>query len=529
MADPMTSLLGRKPFRGTGRTEDYFPAPPDLDFLQRPTFISPGAGYNPKLDPEALVSAGFSPRNAMVLQGLRQSLHEQAESEREYMDTQRAMGRLSQINPNGKNFSQELLSIFRENPRAQRNPEVLQQADFISRFASPQTSWSVEDIEDPDIYAQAIKENWGGLTPQEARRRANAALTQRSIRGELASLGMTKQDLDKITSWSQEDYLREKGRLVREAKSATAKPWYERIGKTAAEDVRTFAQEAKALQDFEDEFAAVLADNPTLTKDAYVKQFKGDPDFTTYRQRRLAQKVPTLVEEYGLSGEEALQVLGLGGMFREAQAASAPVDPFADRTTTGVAAPQPSQAASTAPVITPPAVPPAKAVSQADLKQDDRASSTPVTFETLSQSVTQKAEAARKAREDEFLAQKKAKEAESSADNALWEGAKTKLLQGLSPELAQNLFQGLAPEIAKITIPGTFQEQSKEIFQRAGIDPTKPAFTFTQANGIPGREVSWEEALIALAKDDRLKQIQNPSAKTVERKSFSSLWGGKGS
>ncbi len=514
MADPLTSTFGRRAFRGTGRTDDYFPPPPDLDFLERPTFMAPGAGYNPKLDPQALVSAGFSPRNAMVLQGLRQQLHEQSAMEREYADTEKAMQGLATIDPSGKNFSKDLLAIFRNSPGAMRNPDVLKQADFISKFAGP-AQWSVEDIEDPDIYQQAVKENWGNLSPQEAKRRANASLTQRSMRGELASLGMERTDLDKMKSWTQEDFLREKGRLMREAKASTTKPWYERIGKTAADDVRTAAKEAKALQDFEDEYAKVLVDNPTLTKDAYVKQFKGDPNYSSYKTRRLAESIPSLVQEYSLTPQEAAQVLGLGGMIPQGAAAQ---DPFADRTTVGAglpegppAAPQSPAVAAQAPMSAPEVIP--QSVSPADLKREDLAPA-PVTFESMQQKLEAKAAGEKRKREEEFLSRQKISEGRGPGSEK-WEEAKIQLLAGLD----ENTLLTLAP---------TFGPAQYEALKRMGKDLGDVAFTDTD-----GKKVTWSQALLALSQDPRIAQLQaarrgeTPSAQSVT-KDFSSLWGGKG-
>lgn len=510
MADPMTALFGKRPFRGTGRADDYFPEAPDLDFLQRPTFMSSGSGYNPSLDPDALVSAGFSPRNAMLLQGIRQQFHDQAEAQREYTDSQQAMAGLSKIDPASKNFSTELLNIFRSNPRAQRNPEILQQADFISRFAAQQKpSWSVEDIEDPDIYTMAVEQGWDRLSPQEARRRATTALTQRTMRGELAALGMTKEDLDKMDRWTQEDFLREKGRLLRESKGTTAKPWYDRIGKAAAEDVRTFAKGVKELQDFEDEFTKLQQDDPKLTRDDYVKRFKGDADFNAYRQRRLSEAIPSLVQEYSLTPQEAAQVLGLGGMIPEQAETKAAPDPFADRTTIGSGVVPPVAAPTTV-------APPVPAVSQADLKRVEAPA--PVTFESLSQSVASQGDVEKRQREQEFLAEQKAKEATSKADNALWEEAKMKLLQGLTPQMAQ------------ILSPSPTEAQLTEIFSRAGIDPSKPAFTYPAQDGIPGREVGWYEVITqGLAQDPRIKKLQGGGGTAPAAKDFSSLWGGRGS
>lgn len=517
MADPLTSTFGRRAFRGTGRTDDYFPPPPDLDFLQRPTFMAPGASYNSKLDPQSLISAGFSPRNAMVLQGLRQQLHEQSAMEREYADTEKAMQGLSTIDPSGKNFSKDLLAIFRNSPGAMRNPEVLKQADFISKFAG-QPQWSVEDIEDPDIYQQAVKENWGTLSPQEAKRRANSALTQRSMRGELASLGMERADLDKLKSWTQEDFLREKGRLMRESKALSTKPWYERIGKTAAEDVRTAARETKALQDFEDEYAKVLVDNPTLTKDAYVKQFKGDPDFNSYKQRRLAESIPSLVQEYSLTPQEAAQVLGLGGMIP--QQAAAP-DPFADRTTMGAGAPgaapaAPQRAAGASlpvpsPTVTPvtstlapqdqltyqspegprqvPLAPPGTG-AQADLKREQ-----PVTFESLARDVAERGRtSARRTTEDQTL---KSAGEQKRFDTSIegWEKAKADLLQGVAT----------VPEFLDID-SGTPEHHIKFLLDKMGKDWKQTAFTDGQ-----GSSHTWDEVARALIQDPRVMRLKDPT------------------
>jgi hypothetical protein len=513
MADPMTELFGRRAFRGTGRTADYFPEAPDLAFLDRPVFNS-AAGYNPNLDPESLVAAGFSPRNAMLLQGVRQDFHDRAEMESDFMDTQRAMDGLSRLNPSGKGFSKELLSIFQNNPRAMRNPEVLQRADFISRFATPQASWSVEDIEDPDIYDQAVKENWGALTPQEARRRANTAMGQRTMRGELAALGMTRAELDKIPSWSQEDFLREKGRLMRAAKASPR----EALGSS---ELNKFNE---AMTAYNDAAAGVdVAATPEAKIEVFKQRTGREPvsaqdwqdaymmvkDSTMASPRQSLQQLVELYQGRDIP-EVVLRTLGITP--QAVQAASpqtAPAWPEQAPTSIGTGLPgsAPAPATSATPPQAPAPVPPVVSpqVSPADLKRLDA----PQTFESLAAQVAQRGESAKKSREDEYLSRQKVRDQEG----AQWEDAKMKLLQGITPDM-----------IAGFSASPT-QETFDAILRGAGVDNSKPAFT--KPNGSP---VSWYEVLtLGLAQDPRIKQLQNPEQPQRTTKSFSSLWGGKGS
>jgi len=510
----MTSLFGKRALRGTGRTADYFPQAPDLDFLDRPAFIPSGGGYNAKLDPQNLVSAGFSPRNAMVLQDIRRQMHEDAQMEREQMDSQRAMDSLSRLDPSSKGFSKELLNIFRGSPGAIHNPDVRQTADFLSRFANQKPEWTVENIEDPDIYEQAVREKWDTLTPSEARRRANAAITQRGIRGELAALGMSQQDLDKNPTWSQEAFLREKGRLLRESKAAPR----EALGSS---ELGKFNE---ALTSYNDALAGVDAAATEDAKRAAFKTATGkDPvtekdwqdAYNLVKQSTVGAPKQALQQMVDLYQGRAIppvvmQALGIPttpSVNDVKPATTAPVTWPTDAPTTF----GPGQAPVAAPATTAvaPVTTPLATVSPADLKRVDAA---PVSFESLSEQVANLGATQRKAREDEFLARQKTKEKETAADSQLWEGAKTKLLQGISPELVQTL--SASPTEAQMV----------EIFQRAGIDPNTPAFTFPAVNGIPGREVSWNEALIELAKDPRISKIQSGSAAAPSRKSFAHLF-----
>jgi hypothetical protein len=95
------------------------------------------------------------------------------------------------------------------------------------------------------------------------------------------------------------------------AKASITKPWTDRLSDKEAAAVREAAGAARTLQDFEDEFAGVQKDNPSLTRDAYVKQFKGDASFADYKARRLMEAAGGLMQDFGLQPKEAAQILGL--------------------------------------------------------------------------------------------------------------------------------------------------------------------------------------------------------------------------
>lgn len=172
---------------------------------------------------------------------------------------------------------------------------------------------------------------------------------------------------------------------------------------------------------------------------------------------------------------------------------TAPAASFA-ATTAQAARPAPTRAQATS------------IASHADLKRITPES--PVTFESLSRQMAQEGEKTRNARETDFLAE----QAENKAISGQWEQAKTKLLQGLTPEMA------------RILTPSPTEAQFTEIFQRAGIDPSQPAFQMNLRSGIPGRVVSWNEALVALANDPRIAQLQGRSATPARKGSLSRLW-----
>jgi hypothetical protein len=510
MADPLTEIFGRRPFRGTGVVDDYFPEAPDLSYLGRPSFIPRGAGYNPNLDPQGLAAAGLSPRNIMRLQGIRQDLHAQAEQQRMAQDEGSALDALSKIDPANRNFSTQLLDIFRKNPRAQQSPNVMGQVELLSRFAPKTPQWSVEDIEDPDIYDLAVQENWSKLSPAEARRKASRAMMQRQMRGELAGLGLPQKELER--DWTQEDYLREKGRLMRESKATSVKPWMERLSDKEAAAVREAATAAKALDDFETEFASVQKDNPGITRDAYVKQFKGDPSFEAYKARRLMDSASSLMQDFGLQPREAASILGLS----LPQGGTVPsTSPWEDRTTTGNTEQVPTAPTAIIPPATPtvPAMPASMAaarVSPADLKRvvsapqalppqlapADLKRIDPPTFQSLAQQTqasreAEKSEQARK-REEEYL-QRQLQQQELERQNT----------EGMEKS-KQELLNRFIPAIQEIR-SDTPESHKKFILSEMGLDWNAPAY---QA-GNSGQ--TWGAVFNSLLSDPRFAEIRNPT------------------
>lgn len=101
------------------------------------------------------------------------------------------------------------------------------------------------------------------------------------------------------------------------ASAKPERPWQQRLSESEREKVRQTIELAKNFEDFQTEFDAVLKKNPGITKDEYVKKFKGDADYDSYVRRRLAQEkadsiIPRLVDDYGLTEAEAATVLGVG-------------------------------------------------------------------------------------------------------------------------------------------------------------------------------------------------------------------------
>ena len=432
--------------------------------------------------------------------------------------------------------------------------------------------------DDPDSQTDYLIARREGADPRTALGRAMQASELRKNRLWFAEKG---GDLEAFDSGQ---FMRE-GRFDRAAaqayvnklppkkKAEDAKPWQERLSYKEGEAIREAARAAKAgtFQDFETEFTeqTTKKDAPFKgTRDEYVKQFKGDPNFDAYRQRRLMETGQNLMDEYGLSQEEAAQVLGIRGkagdraemapsLERQAESRLNAVkgllqqgvtDPRQvlnylnfkqDGTKVGDFTPDevqsliqqanPGNLDSSRPVRGPEAMfagvkptslaqvegAPATAapISPADLKKIEPGQPEPVTFESLAAQVAAKPEAEKRKREEEFLSRQKAKEATQAVDNQLWEGAKSKLLQGLTPEMTA------------VLSPSPNEAQFTEIFQRAGIDPSKPAFTYPAQNGIPGREVSWYEVLTqGLAQDPRIKKIQEGQQAAPARKSFAHLF-----
>jgi hypothetical protein len=492
MADPLTEIFGRRPFRGTGVVDDYFPEAPDLSYLGRPSFIPRGAGYNPNLDPQGLAAAGFSPRNIMRLQGIRQDLHAQAEQQRMAQDEGSALDALSKIDPANRNFSTQLLDIFRKNHRAQQSPNVMGQVELLSRFAPKTPQWSVEDIDDPDIYDLAVQENWSKLSPAEARRKASRAMMQRQMRGELAGLGLPQKELER--DWTQEDYLREKGRLMRESKATSVKPWMERLSDKEAAAVRAEVQSSMAPEDFTAEFAAIQKDNPNLTEEEYVKKYKGVNSLDEYRLRRAMESgaPQKIMREYGLTQDEVADLFGVRG--RMAQPAS--VNPWEDRTTLANPNQEIPASVSVSETVTPSAV--SESVAVTDDPNDP--------FNKVRKEIRAEDAAAKTGRASDFDGRQLARDAESQQ----WESAKGKLLGGIDKDIIKTLS------------PSPTEETFTKIFKNSGIDPSKPAFSKPD-----GTKVSWYEALVALANDPRTQELQRPFTSKASSQSGTSPSGAK--
>jgi hypothetical protein len=509
---------------------DYFrmleiPSPEEertRSIISRPAPASGYQGYYQGIASRRAPSSGFaSPQRRLSVREW-----EQAQGRAAYeQEARRAVQQLSSIEPDDPELpykQEETLLRSRFGRDLVKDPRVV---SVLKNRTAENLRIQKQFQDDPESQTDYIIARREGLDPRTALGRAMQASEQRKNR-----LWFTEKGGD-LETFDSGQFMRN-GRFDRAAaqsyinqipkKKDQDKPWQERLSFKEGEAIREAARGAKSgtFQDFEEEFTAVQADNPKITRDEYVKQFKGDADFNAYQERRLMETGQDLMDEYGLSQQEAAQVLGIRPQMVQ-ESVSAP-SPVRDLSAGNIDSSRPVRGPeamfegvkATGPGIGAPASPSPAApapVSPADLKRDDlynAAKTEPVTFESLSQQMAKSGESERKAREEEFLARQKEKE----KDSGDWEAAKMKLLQGLTPEMIRGLTPSPSPA------------QFAEIMQRAGLDPEKPAFTYTQASGIPGRDVSWYEVLtMGLAQDPRLKQLQT-AAPPQRTKSLSHLW-----
>jgi hypothetical protein len=441
---------------------------------------------------------------------------EQAQGRAAYeQEARRAVQQLSSIEPDDPELpykQEETLLRSRFGRDLVKDPRVV---SVLKNRTAENLRIQKQFQDDPESQTDYIIARREGLDPRTALGRAMQASEQRKNR-----LWFTEKGGD-LETFDSGQFMRN-GRFDRAAaqsyinqipkKKDQDKPWQERLSFKEGEAIREAARGAKSgtFQDFEEEFTAVQADNPKITRDEYVKQFKGDADFNAYQERRLMETGQDLMDEYGLSQQEAAQVLGIRPQMVQ-ESVSAP-SPVRDLSAGNIDSSRPVRGPeamfegvkATGPGIGAPASPSPAAptpVSQADLKRIDTPA--PATFESLTQQVEQEREGERKAREDEFLARQKTKENES----ALWEQAKLTLLKGVTPDMIRGF--SASPN----------QQTFDAILRGAGVDNSKPAFT--KPNGSP---VSWYEVLtMGLAQDPRLKQIQS-AAPPQRTKSLSHLW-----
>jgi hypothetical protein len=457
-------------------------------------------------------------------------------------EAQAALQRLTSLDPGDPSVQQkqeQVLFNSRYGQNLVRDPRVV---STLKNTLAESTALQKHFESDPDSRADYIMGRREGLDHRSALAKTLSSTENRKNRLWFVEKGGNLDEFDKFAPDGRFDRAAAQQYINSlPSKKDANKPWQERLSFKEGEAIRDMARGARALEDFEKEYTDLLADkkgDPTFTRDVYVKEYKNAQNFDAYRQKRLMETGDQLMRDYGLTREEAANVLG---MQAGAQATSPQSDPWADRTTYGPlpmttstipSGPSNSSAWAdrttygdgTSPSIAPIApgapVAPQPTVSQADLKRIDGAAApveaaAPVSFESLSQQIVQRAADQRKAREDEYLSRQKTKEAAQVEDNTLWEGAKTKLLQGLTPELTATLS------------PSPTEDQLNQIFQRAGIDASKPAFVYPTKNGIPGREVGWYEVLTqGLAQDPRIKKLQEGGVQTAapSRTSLSHLW-----
>lgn len=480
---------------------DYFrmleiPSPEEertRSIISRPAPASGYQGYYQGIASRRAPSSGFaSPQRRLSVREW-----EQAQGRAAYeQEARRAVQQLASIEPDDPEFpykQEETLFRSRFGRELVKDPRVV---SVLKNRTAENLRIQKQFQEDPESQTDYLIARREGLDPRTALGRAMQASELRKNRLWFAEKG---GDLEAFDSGQ---FMRN-GRFDRAAAQAyinqvpkkrdQEKPWQERLSYKEGEAIREAARGAKAgtFQDFEDEFAAVQADNPRITRDEYVKQFKGDADFNSYRQRRLMEVGQDLMDEYGLSQQEAAQVLGIRPQMPQAGVSEVPPAPDLSAGNIDSSRPRRGPEAmfegvkATGPGIGAPAPAAPAPVSPADLKRIDAPA--PVTFESLNQQVAQKSEEKRKLRETERRRKAEEEQVRIDINVPRWEGAKQELLQQFDPAYLK--FSG-DPEIKTML---------------AQMGKTWNAKAFDDATGSP---VSWLEVGRALLSDDRIKAIR---------------------
>lgn len=452
--------------------------------------------------------------------GIRE--YEQAQKKAAYeQNARRTLQQLTQIDPADPELTLKQEQLLMTNPYGQdlvRDPRVT--SVLKNRFAE-RAQLEKQFSEDPDSQTDYLIARREGADHRSALSAAAQAAALRKERIWFAEKGGDLEDFDsgrfmRNGRFDKAAAAAHINQITKSQKDATKdKPWQERLSFKEGEAIRTAARAAKegTFDDFEEEFAGQLANNPDLTRDAYVKQFKGDPDFNAYRQRRMLETGQTLMDEYGLSAQEAAQVLGIRPQVSQTpidRSETAPAAPLLSegnldsaRTVRGPEAMFEGVKPTSLAQIEGAPVAPAAPMAPADLKRIEPAVQAPMTFDTIQRQRSALEEDAKRKREEEFLGRQKQAEVASNQ----WETAKNEVLKGVTQE-------DLSLTARDFTAEST--RDPYEILVRQGKNPAEVAFVDNA-----GRKVTWRNVLEGLLTDPRWK------GETVQStKDFSSLWGG---
>ena len=138
MPNPLDKyMMDSIPRLGSGNADEYFGDPVKLDSLigGRPSFIPADQPYDESLDLPNLLAEGVPLEEARGLQVMRQRLHEAADRQKSSYDEGWATHFLSHADPTSSGFSDGLVRLFEQFPRARKSPQVMQQVQFMQKLA----------------------------------------------------------------------------------------------------------------------------------------------------------------------------------------------------------------------------------------------------------------------------------------------------------------------------------------------------------------------------------------------------------
>lgn len=193
---------------------------------------------------------------------------------------------------------------------------ALQQEDMEDQFfqsikENPQTGFQKFITENPESLMSPYVRSYISTRAQLQRKQQEDPFEAKAAEGGTGALEAFRRGGGGVAGFAAaQDF------ITKNKPTKPDRPWQQRLSESEREKVREVVERAKALpDDFTKELKELQKEHPDLTEEAYVQRFKGDPTLEAYRKRRTFESagpiVADLVDNYGLTEDEAVTALGI--------------------------------------------------------------------------------------------------------------------------------------------------------------------------------------------------------------------------